>query len=435
MSMKKILSIVVALSLMAVSTVANAAEFTYGDTAEVYGDEFPGAVLIKSELTEQELQAVTPSVEYKVTQLTAAEVGAMPTDSVLTAAKKMLYKKTENYTVYKINGKMTDFPALYTGYDAELGSKSLQLFSITSGFGVSGDKAVTEAVTAYIAKSSNDMGSGSVQYGRNDAEKTLSYFWAAAATTADSMFPQFTDMGSVNDAFAYEFDAYVVLPASANTLQLTAAPELVYFINGTKVVKTLNTQSVALAPAPATVAVTGVTVTPETATLTVDETVALTATVEPAEATNKAVTWTSNADSIASVSAEGVVTAKAPGEATITATTADGSFTDTCVVTVKAAPVVFSFTVGGVAGPVAGTVVENPAGVVWANCVMKNVDTAVNTYVAKFSAEGYEDADRKTTLNLNGVDTSGDVTFDAVMWFAGKAKTGVTMDVEVVPAE
>ncbi|MBR7287904.1 DNA breaking-rejoining protein, partial [Klebsiella pneumoniae] len=45
-----------------------------------------------------------------------------------------------------------------------------------------------------------------------------------------------------------------------------------------------------------------------------------------------------SAASIATVSSTGLVTAVAAGTATITATTADGDFTDTCAVTVTAAP-------------------------------------------------------------------------------------------------
>ncbi len=61
----------------------------------------------------------------------------------------------------------------------------------------------------------------------------------------------------------------------------------------------------------------------------------LTATVLPVNAADKAVTWNSSKTSVATVSSGGVVTAVAAGTATITVTTQDGSFTDTCTISVK----------------------------------------------------------------------------------------------------
>ena len=80
---------------------------------------------------------------------------------------------------------------------------------------------------------------------------------------------------------------------------------------------------------------TGVTVSPSTATVAVSGTQALTATVAPATATNQNVTWSSSDTDVATVDDDGVVTGVSAGTATITATTVDGGFTDTCSVTVS----------------------------------------------------------------------------------------------------
>lgn len=87
-----------------------------------------------------------------------------------------------------------------------------------------------------------------------------------------------------------------------------------------------------------TVPVTGVTLVPPSLTLTVGGTETLTATVAPGNATNKNVTWSSDKDTVATVS-NGTVTAVGVGNATITVTTEDGSKTATCNVTVSKANV------------------------------------------------------------------------------------------------
>ena len=84
----------------------------------------------------------------------------------------------------------------------------------------------------------------------------------------------------------------------------------------------------------ATVHVTGVGVVPSSLSVAVGEDATVRAEVAPANATNKAVTYTSSAEAVATVSAAGVVHGVAAGSATITATTTDGNFTDTCAVTV-----------------------------------------------------------------------------------------------------
>lgn len=74
-----------------------------------------------------------------------------------------------------------------------------------------------------------------------------------------------------------------------------------------------------------TVSATGVSISPDSKTLNKGETVQLTATVLPTDATDKTVTWSSSNNDIASVDNNGEVTAVGPGTATITATANDGS--------------------------------------------------------------------------------------------------------------
>ncbi len=72
-----------------------------------------------------------------------------------------------------------------------------------------------------------------------------------------------------------------------------------------------------------------------------DDTLQLTATVGPNNATNKVVVWSSNNESVATVDENGLVTAIAIGGATISATAADGSGKyGSCVISVTAAPII-----------------------------------------------------------------------------------------------
>ncbi|PQY12778.1 Ig-like domain-containing protein [Cronobacter sakazakii] len=83
-----------------------------------------------------------------------------------------------------------------------------------------------------------------------------------------------------------------------------------------------------------TVAVTGVTVTPATASLAVGATRQLTGNVLPSDATDKSGTWTTSDATKATVSSTGLVTGVAAGTSTITFKSNDGNFTATCAVTV-----------------------------------------------------------------------------------------------------
>jgi len=84
------------------------------------------------------------------------------------------------------------------------------------------------------------------------------------------------------------------------------------------------------------VAVTGVSVSPGSATITAGQTQQLTATIAPSNATNTAVNWSSSNNSVATVNSNGLVSGVSAGNATITVTTVDGSKTATSAITVNA---------------------------------------------------------------------------------------------------
>lgn len=131
---------------------------------------------------------------------------------------------------------------------------------------------------------------------------------------------------------------------------------------------TLDANTV-VSPAPIT-AVTGVTLDQPTLALVAGGSVGiLTATIQPADASNQTVTWVSDNGTVASVDAAGVVTPLSDGTANITVTTVEGGFTAISTVTVSAAvatdvidltsPLDLS-TVSGLVSIVASTTNSNP---------------------------------------------------------------------------
>ena len=92
--------------------------------------------------------------------------------------------------------------------------------------------------------------------------------------------------------------------------------------------------SLALPAAAASVAVTGVTLDKTSVTLAPKDSITLKATVQPDNATNQDLTWSSNREDVATVSSKGVVTAVAEGTTTITVKTKESGYSATCNVTV-----------------------------------------------------------------------------------------------------
>ncbi|ANW95070.1 hypothetical protein AXE80_01610 [Wenyingzhuangia fucanilytica] len=86
----------------------------------------------------------------------------------------------------------------------------------------------------------------------------------------------------------------------------------------------------------ASVAVTSLAIDEASLDLMVDENKALNAHVVPENATNTAVTWSSSNEGVATVDEFGIVTGVSEGTVTITATSVDGSFTDSATVNVSA---------------------------------------------------------------------------------------------------
>lgn len=134
-----------------------------------------------------------------------------------------------------------------------------------------------------------------------------------------------------SDNSAVKVDANGLVSIEKQKLPVTAT------ITATSNDNSALTDSITVTFVKAYVHVTGVTLNTSEVTLGgVGSTYKLTATVQPADAQNQNVTWTSDNPDVVTVSENGTLTAVAMGDATVTVTTAEGSYTASCTVKVRA---------------------------------------------------------------------------------------------------
>ena len=153
----------------------------------------------------------------------------------------------------------------------------------------------------------------------------------------------------------------------------------------------------------ATIPVTGVSLDRTSLSMMVGETQALTATVAPSNATDKAVTWFSDESSVATVSSSGVVSAKAVGTATIVVFTHDGGECATCIVSVGDGirlDKTSLFMITGETQTLTATVTSDKP-LIW---------SSDNTFVAGVSSSGVVTARRIGTATITVTTTDGKYT-------------------------
>ena len=166
---------------------------------------------------------------------------------------------------------------------------------------------------------------------------------------------------------------------------------------------------------PVTVSVTGVTL-KESTTLTIGNSETLEATVEPKDATDKTITWKSSNEEVATVDANGTVTALKAGQATITATATNGTDETTddksagCVVTVKSIADTYQ-AIDGTTG--------------W--CLNKSGNAVYLIYRLSASEEDLKKYDFISILNSQGVTmVPGDTIAEGEDGYEGKFNTVYT---------
>lgn len=171
------------------------------------------------------------------------------------------------------------------------------------------------------------------------------------------------------------------------------------------------------------VAVTGVTLEGDKA-IAIGETVKLTATIAPANATNKKIIWNSSNPEIASIGTDGTIEGKAAGETTVTVTTEDGSKTATCKVEVTSIPLK-AYNVGDYypdaddSSTAVGVVFKITNGGVHGKVISLNETTAqwstVNHY---FTINDYNDGAANTKIIMEQAEA--DTKYPAAAWCVAK---------------
>ncbi len=163
----------------------------------------------------------------------------------------------------------------------------------------------------------------------NSTNTGSSYIWGFQfSTDKGSTWSETATQPNDGNKAVHEIIVNATIPANANGFRVVR-------LAGTST----TVESIVLTlGATGPVVVTGVTVSPTSTSIVAGQTAQLTATVLPANADNKNISWSTGDGSIASVDDNGKVTANSVGETTITVTTEDGGFTASCEVTVTAPP-------------------------------------------------------------------------------------------------
>ncbi len=262
-----------------------------------------------------------------------AEIGTLSKDNI---SKLKSGNETKAVTTYKkISATSVD--------DITMGNYYLITYTNgTSAYALSGTSSQASGYTSYLA----------------DVELTVDSSGTITSGVTDDMLWRFTQSSSgdlllrnkAGNYLTYTSTLYNYYTAVSSTdgqpitytdssIKLESSGRGLYFYTTNLYVAWSSSSADTLTLYEETIPVSAVELDTPVHAMAVNATKQLTAYVMPVgEATNTAVTWKSSNTSVATVSSSGLVTAKANGTATITVTTADGDYTDTCVVTVTSNP-------------------------------------------------------------------------------------------------
>ena len=196
-----------------------------------------------------------------------------------------------------------------------------------------GDKSATCTVTVTAKQGTEDPDDPIVVTGITLDKTTATVEEGATVTLTATVTPE----NATDKTVTWSTSNEAIATVSGGVVTGVKAGEVTITAKAGDKSATCTVTVTAAATEPEVVPVTGVTLSQPAVTLDIDQSITLTATVAPENATNKAVTWASDKTDVATVDANGKVTAVAAGTANITVTTADGGKTATCAVTVNPA--------------------------------------------------------------------------------------------------
>lgn len=324
MANKRLLSLLVASAMSLTYVTANAAAWEY----EMDGSD----VIITTPFDEKTAVAakgadVSVNVEKK--EAVDADIEALGR-----TWKNYISKATAD--VYKVVFTVSNLGTLVNGYD-NTDQAYFGIYDMTINYGL--DSAVMGLVSKKATLPDNKTITPLMGKTATDINLVLP---VSSNNTVDTVWPTPNTVVESGNIVAESYIA--VKPGSKITLKQGKGSNINYAVQSQDIGVTagiwtntnIDVEDIVLG-ASSTVAVTGVTIKDKadfTLDLNGDTTKTLEAIVAPEDATNKAVTWTSSKEDVATV-VDGKVTAVAKGETVITVTTDDGKFTDSVNVTVE----------------------------------------------------------------------------------------------------
>ena len=267
-----------------------------------------------------------------------------PTKATLTSAKATSYNKVS--LKWKKSKNITSYAVYYKASNSKKWVKIANVSSKKTGYTHKSSKKypLKQGKTyQYRIRGYNKNAKGSKKWGKYSSTKKVKIPKKAAVKPTEAPKPTIKPTEAPKPTVASKpteapKPTAIPKPTAAPKPTVTPIPKPTVIPKPTQIPQPAKpTATPAPTATPKPVKVSSITLNQTSLTLTSKgQTASLTATVNPGNAANKSITWSSSNSSIATVSANGTVTAVTNGTADITATAADGSGVSAkCSVTVR----------------------------------------------------------------------------------------------------